>query len=76
MPKKKKLALGVLPTVVSPGAIWADVGAGTVTAYFVDNGRLGVLVQLELYPDKDGPDFHCLGHELCLGRPRPKPSGN
>jgi hypothetical protein len=27
----------------------ADVGAGTVTAYFVDNGRLGVLVRLELY---------------------------
>jgi hypothetical protein len=36
----------------------ADVGAGTVTAYFVDNGRLGVLVRLELYPDKNGPDFH------------------
>ena len=51
----------------------ADVGAGTVTAYFVDNGRLGVLVRLELYPDKDGPDFHFLGHELCLGSPRPKP---
>ena len=50
----------------------ADVGAGTVTAYFVDNGHLGVLVRLELYPDKDGPDFHFLGHELCLGRPRPK----
>src|SRR5580692_7499822 len=31
---------------------------GTVTAYFVDNGRLGVLVRLELYPDKEGPDFH------------------
>jgi hypothetical protein len=41
----------------------ADVGAGNVTAYFVDNGRLGVLVRLELYPDKDGPDFHFLGHE-------------
>ena len=52
----------------------ADVGAGTVTAYFVDNGRLGVLVRLELYPDNDSPDFHFLGHELCLGRPRPKPS--
>ena len=26
----------------------ADVGAGTVTAYFVDNGRLEVLVRLEL----------------------------
>src|SRR5258708_30955779 len=51
----------------------ADVGAGTVTAYFVDNGRLGVLVRLELYPDKDGPDFHFLGHELCLRSPRPKP---
>ena len=51
----------------------ADVGAGTGTAYFVDNGRLGVLVRLELYPDKDGPDFHFLGHELCLGSPRPKP---
>ena len=51
----------------------ADVGAGTVTAYFVDNGRLGVLVRLELYPDKDGPDFHFLGHELCVGSPRPKP---
>jgi len=35
----------------------ADVGAGTVTAYFVD----------------DGPDFHFQGHELCLGSPRPKP---
>jgi hypothetical protein len=42
----------------------ADVGAGTVTAYFVDNGCLGVLVRLELYPDKDGPDFHFLGDEL------------
>ena len=50
----------------------ADVGAGTVTAYFVDYGRLGV-VRLELYPDKDGPDFHFLGHELCLGSPRRKP---
>jgi hypothetical protein len=49
-----------------------DVGAGTLTAYFVDNGCLGVLVRLELYPDKDGPDFHFLGHELCLGSPRPK----
>ena len=27
----------------------ADVGAGTVTAYFVDNGCLGVL-RLELHP--------------------------
>jgi hypothetical protein len=26
----------------------ADVGAGTVTAYFVDNGCLGVLVRLQL----------------------------
>ena len=51
----------------------ADVGAGTGTAYFVDNGRLGVLVRLELYPDKDGPDFHFLGHELGLGSPRPSP---
>jgi len=34
---------------------------------------LGVLVRLELYPDKDGPDFHFLGHELCLRSPRPKP---
>jgi hypothetical protein len=51
----------------------ADVGAGTGT-YFVDNGCLGVLVRLELYPDKDGPDFHFLGHELCLGSPRPKPT--
>jgi hypothetical protein len=50
----------------------ADVGAGIVTAYFVDNECLGVLVRLELYP-KDGPDFHFLGHELCLGNPRPKP---
>ncbi len=49
----------------------ADVGAGT--AYFVDKGRLGVLVRLELYPDKDSPDFHFLGHELCLRSPRPKP---
>ena len=51
----------------------ADVGAGTVTAYFVDKGRLGVLVRLELYPDQDGPDFHFLGNELCLGSPTPKP---
>jgi hypothetical protein len=51
----------------------ADIGAGTGTAYFVDNGRLGVLVRLELYPDKDGTDFHFLGHELCLGSPRPRP---
>jgi hypothetical protein len=51
----------------------ADVGAGTVTAYFVDNRRLGVLVRLELYPDKDGPDFHFLGHELRLGTPRQTP---
>jgi hypothetical protein len=51
----------------------ADVGVGTVTACFVDKGRLGVLVRPELYPDKDGPDFHFLGHELCLGSPRPKP---
>ena len=51
----------------------ADVGAGTGTAYFVDNGRLGVLVRLELYPDKDGHDFHFLGHELGLGNPTSKP---
>ncbi len=51
----------------------AYVGAGTVTAYFVDNGRLGVLLRLELYPDKDGLDFHFLGHELCLRSPRLKP---
>ena len=51
----------------------ADVEAGIGTAYFVDNERLGVLVRLALYPDKDGPDFHFLGHELCLGSPRPKP---
>ena len=50
----------------------ADVGAGTVTAYFVDNGCLGVLVRLELHPEKDGPDFHFLGHELCLRSPTPK----
>jgi hypothetical protein len=40
----------------------ADVG----TAYFVDNGRVGVLVRLELYPDKDGPDFYFLGHSAAL----------
>ena len=51
----------------------ADVGAGIVTAYFVDNGRLGVLVRLELYPDKDAPDFRFVGDELGLGSPRPKP---
>jgi hypothetical protein len=51
----------------------ADVGAGAVTAYFVDNGSLGVLIRLELYPGKDGPDFHFLGHELCLESPRSKP---
>ena len=51
----------------------AHVGAGTVTAYFVDNGRLGVLVRLELYPDKDGPDLNFLGYELRLGRSSPKP---
>jgi hypothetical protein len=44
----------------------ADVGAGTVTVYSADNGRLGVLVRLELYPNMDGPDFHFLGHELSL----------
>jgi hypothetical protein len=44
-----------------------DVGAGTVTAYFVDNGCLGVL---ELYPDKDGPEFHFLGHELRVSGAR------
>jgi hypothetical protein len=32
-----------------------------------------VLVRLELYPNKDGPDFHFLGHELCLRSLRPKP---
>ena len=26
----------------------ADVGAGTVTAYFVDNGRLGVLFDVKI----------------------------
>ena len=51
----------------------ADVEAGIGTAYFVDNGSLGVLVRLELYPDKDGPDFNFLGYELRLGRSRPKP---
>jgi hypothetical protein len=51
----------------------ADVGAGTVTAYFVDNGSLWVLLRLELYSDKNGLDFHFLGHELCLESPRPKP---
>ena len=45
----------------------ADVGVGAVTAYFVDNERLGVLVRLELYPDKDGPDFHFLGHSGAAG---------
>jgi hypothetical protein len=30
----------------------ADVGAGTVTAYFVDNGRLGVLVRLDIWPTR------------------------
>jgi hypothetical protein len=56
----------------------ADIGAGTGTAYFVDNGRLGVLVRLELYPDKDGPDFHFLGHELqqpSNGPPHPRETG-
>jgi hypothetical protein len=47
-----------------------QLGAGTVTAYFVDNGDLGVLVQLELYPNQDGPDFHFLGHELSRSRDR------
>src|SRR5260221_11130070 len=51
----------------------ADVGAGTVTAYLVDNRRLGVLVRLELYPDKDGPDFHFLGTHPCRPGPSPKP---
>ena len=55
----------------------ADVGVGAVTAYFVDNERLGVLVRLELYPDKDGPDrrvglsFTSVGsrdHELRLSQ--------
>jgi hypothetical protein len=40
------------------------LGAGTVTAYFVDHGDFGVLVQLELYPENDGPDFHFLGEEI------------
>jgi hypothetical protein len=45
----------------------ADVGAGTVTAYFVDNGHFGVLVRPDIYPDSDSLDFHLLGHELvCL----------
>jgi hypothetical protein len=47
----------------------ADIGDGTVTAYFVDNWRLGVLVRLERYPGRDGVDFHFLGHELCLRSP-------
>jgi hypothetical protein len=56
----------------APGTVAiSDVEAGT--ACFVDNGRLGVLVRLELYPDKDGPDFHLRGHEPRLGSPRPKP---
>jgi hypothetical protein len=35
----------------------ADVGAGTVTAYFVDNAHLGVLVRPDIYPDSDSLDF-------------------
>ena len=50
----------------------ADVGAGTVTAYFVDNDRLGVLVRPDIYLDSDGPDFHLLVHELRLGKTRQK----
>jgi hypothetical protein len=42
----------------------ADVGAGMVIAYFVDNDRLGVLLRPDIYPDSDGLDFHLLGHEL------------
>ena len=46
-----------------------QLGAGTVTAYFVAEGDLGLLVQLELYPEKDGPDFHFLGEEISPVEP-------
>jgi hypothetical protein len=38
-----------VPDIGEPVQPSADLGAGTVTAYFVDNWRLGVLVGLELY---------------------------
>ena len=69
----RRSGVSSVPDIGERVELSADVGAGTVTAYFVDSGCLGVLVRLELYPDKDGPDFHFLGHELCLGSPRPKP---
>jgi hypothetical protein len=46
-----------LPGKPHPYAPSADVGAGTVTAYFVDNGRLGGLLRLEPYPDKGRSRF-------------------
>ena len=62
-----------IPSIGARAQLPADVGAGTGTAYFVDNERLGVLVRPDIYPDSDGLDFHLQGHELCLGSPRPKP---
>jgi hypothetical protein len=62
-----------IPGIGARVELSAEVGAGTVTAYFVDSDRLGVLVRPDIYPDSDGLDFHFLGHELCLGSPRPKP---
>jgi hypothetical protein len=59
--------------VSNPGcAHWHSLASGAASQV-VDPERLGVLARLELYPDKDGPDFRFLGHELCLGSPRPKP---
>jgi len=46
----------------SPGLIGervqppADSSRTVNPSYFVDNGCLGLLVLLELYPDQDGPD--------------------
>jgi hypothetical protein len=74
------------PTKLRRGARWSGVvpvprigervqpanqlSEGTVIAYFVDNGDLGVLVRLELYPDNDRSDFHFLGHQLAPGELR------
>jgi hypothetical protein len=62
-----------IPDIGASVKLPADFGAGTVTAYFVDNDRLGVLVRPDIYPDSDVPDFHLLGHELRLGKPKQKP---
>jgi hypothetical protein len=61
-----------IPGIGASVELSAEVGAGTVTAYFVDSDRLGVLVRPDIYPNSDGFDFHLQGHELRLGSPRQK----